>query len=144
MKAGERDPIWDALVKAFGYTPATKSERGKWNKAAKELRDAGVDPSLIGPRLAKYRRTWPGINANPLALAAHWGELGERTSDFSDAHIRVFARARREWESREVVDDAIRAFGYVVPHDRVERVVLAELASARSVIMPPMNDTGRT
>ena len=46
-KARPRDPLWDASVQIFGYTPATKGERGKWNSALKELREAEVTPSML-------------------------------------------------------------------------------------------------
>lgn len=46
--SGERpsDPIWDALTEGFGEV-RTKSERGRRNKAVKELRDAEATPEEI-------------------------------------------------------------------------------------------------
>lgn len=66
-----RDPIWDALVTACGPAPEVRSARGAWNRAAKELRDAGYTPGQIITAAACYREAWPHIALTPPALAKH-------------------------------------------------------------------------
>jgi hypothetical protein len=77
----ERDPIWDALVATMGVpsppvgekaAPKGKSERGKWNAAAKELREMGVTADEIVQRAVLYRIKWPEIDLNPRALVNNW------------------------------------------------------------------------
>jgi hypothetical protein len=79
----ERDPIWDALVATMGVhtiedgigakaAPKGRSERGKWNAAAKELREMGVTADEILERAVAYRIKWPEIDLNPRALVSNW------------------------------------------------------------------------
>ena len=70
----KRDPIWDALVLLEGE-PTTKSERGRLNAAAKELRDAHVDPATIATAAAAYRKEWPGVTLTANALVANWSRF---------------------------------------------------------------------
>lgn len=69
-----RDPIWDALILIEGE-PVTKSERGRLNAAAKQLRDAGVDAAAIPAVAAAYRAEWPNITLTANALVANWGRF---------------------------------------------------------------------
>jgi hypothetical protein len=105
-----RDLLWEALVAAFGYTPVTRSERGKWNKACRELREAGVDPDEVRPRMLAYRARWPQINCNPMALVAHWGELAPKARVEVEASVRRFASLRTGWRLPELIDDAVYCF----------------------------------
>ncbi len=82
----ERDPIWDALVATMGAhtiedgigakaAPKGRSERGKWNAAAKELREMGVTADEILERAVAYRIKWPEIDLNPRALVNNWNAV---------------------------------------------------------------------
>lgn len=71
----KRDPVWDALTAELGAAPSTRSERGRWNRAAKELREAGATADDIRSRCAIYRRRWPEVSLTPTALSANWGSL---------------------------------------------------------------------
>lgn len=67
------DPLWEALVEAMQTAPpATRSARGSWNAAVKELREAGAEPTLVLAAAQNYRKTWPDISLTPTALAKHW------------------------------------------------------------------------
>ncbi|MEN6301702.1 MAG: hypothetical protein ABFD96_03215 [Armatimonadia bacterium] len=70
------DPLWDALAREMRRQPETTSERGRWNHAVKELRDAGATPADIEARSVEYRRRWPKVEFTPTGLAANWGTLG--------------------------------------------------------------------
>jgi DNA-binding transcriptional ArsR family regulator len=70
-----RDELWDTLVTVLKTEPATKSERGRWNKALKELREANATPEQIKTRSVLYQRKWPNIDLTPTALSANWGLL---------------------------------------------------------------------
>lgn len=71
-----RDPIWDALMAAVGCQPSTKSERGAWNAAVKQLREVEASAGDVEARCAEYRRRWPGATLSPAALVKHWSALG--------------------------------------------------------------------
>lgn len=75
---GKRDEIFEALVEVAGLDMATltKSERGRVNNAAKELRDVGASPDGIRARADVYRRRWPGVDLTPSALASNYSQLG--------------------------------------------------------------------
>lgn len=56
-KAGEIDEIWDALTEAFGDV-RTPSERGRRNRAVRELREAEAKPEEILIAVAYCRRNF--------------------------------------------------------------------------------------
>jgi hypothetical protein len=90
------DPVWDAMVDACGLagTSPTPGERGKWNKAAKELRSAEATPEEIHRRAQTYRRRYPQTTITPLALSNNWATLGVNPSE-SNGVSEVEFRARK-------------------------------------------------
>jgi hypothetical protein len=58
----------------MGQQPQTSSERGAWNKAAKELRDIGADPADIASRGQAYETRY-NVAKTPNGLVKHWSEL---------------------------------------------------------------------
>jgi len=73
-----RDELWDALVDSLKNEPETSSERGRWNAALKQLREAGATPREIKTRSEAYRRRYPDAALTPTALASNWGALRTR------------------------------------------------------------------
>ena len=73
-----RDEVFEALAEIEGsdLDDLTRSQRGALNKAAKELRDLGVDPEAIPRRAQAFGRRYPGATITALALVRHWAELG--------------------------------------------------------------------
>lgn len=70
------DPIWDAFVQWLDRKPETRSERGAWNKAAKELREIGIsDEGDVLAHGQAYERKYPGVVPTPNGLVKHWSEL---------------------------------------------------------------------
>lgn len=67
-----RDLHWEALEAAMGYKPATRSERGAWNRALKELKEIGANPVDIVETARLYRTAWPEMDLTPNALAKWW------------------------------------------------------------------------
>lgn len=74
-KPRKRDVLWDALVEIMGHSPSTKGERGKWNKALKDMREVGATPEDLMRRAVVYRKRWPGIDITPMALVNNWDLL---------------------------------------------------------------------
>ena len=54
---GESDPVWDALTEGFGE-PRTSSERGRRNRAVRELRLAEATPEEIAVAVAFCRQNF--------------------------------------------------------------------------------------
>ena len=68
------DPVFDALVEAFGIDlgQITKPARGELNAAAKAIRDVGGTPEQIHRAVRRYRAEWPDIACTPSAIVKHW------------------------------------------------------------------------
>jgi hypothetical protein len=69
------DVLWEALVEVLGCEPSTASERGRRNKALKELRAVKATPEEVRERSREYGRRWPAVTLSATALAVHWSEL---------------------------------------------------------------------
>lgn len=86
-RKGEPDPLWNAFVTAIGEAPVTKSERGRWNAACKELRDANVSEQELTKRIARYRQVFPGITLTPTAITANWTSLRPPPSPYVERYV---------------------------------------------------------
>lgn len=73
----DRNVLWNALVEAMGYKPATQVERAGWNKCIKQLREAGASADEIPSRVSQYKTQFKGMTLTPYALVKHWTLLGE-------------------------------------------------------------------
>lgn len=73
----KRDHLFEALATNTGldWKKLTSSERGRLNKACKELRDVGATPSDVEDRARRYRKKWPDMELTPTALASNWSQL---------------------------------------------------------------------
>lgn len=71
----KRDLLWEAMEYVMGHSPTTKTERGRWNKAVKELREVGATPDDLVLRATSYRRRWPDIDMTPTGIVANWDLL---------------------------------------------------------------------
>ena len=78
-KPRERDILFETLAEVAGHdiTRLTSSERGRLNKACKELKSAGADPEQIRAAARTWRVTYPTATLTPTALAAHWSTLNK-------------------------------------------------------------------
>jgi len=123
-----RDPIWDALVQGITgqrdlpyQTP--RSERGRWNRAAKELREIEAEPSDVLARCRAYRRIWPNVALTPTALVSNWTQLGAQLAPSKkrvwegdlDAHAAHYARTFGP-SARSVADLAEMIFNRLPEH----------------------------
>lgn len=70
----QRDELWDALTDELGEV-TTRTERGRRNKALKELRAVGATAADIRERCAAYRSRWPEIDLTANALVGNWSLL---------------------------------------------------------------------
>lgn len=83
-----KDELWDAVMEVCGLTDRTptKSERGGWNKAVKELRDIGATAADIHARAKAYRKNWPNVSLTPNALARRWNECAPSAPKKTQTH----------------------------------------------------------
>lgn len=91
-KPKKRDELWDAMIQACGLEneQPTKSARGAWNRAVKDLREIGATPEQIHARASAYRRKWPGASLTPTALSRRWSECVASAPTPSDARLESF------------------------------------------------------
>jgi hypothetical protein len=73
-RAMRQDVVWEALTEQMGE-PVTKSERGRFNRAVKELKEIGAGPEEIAAKCKMYRLRWPNITLTPQALTSNWSIL---------------------------------------------------------------------
>lgn len=110
-KPRPRDEVFEALIEVCGLDSSglTKSERGRINKAAKELRDVGATPDGIRARATVYGQRWPDVDMTPTALASNYSLLGKpatnghgrpppssKGADYAARYEQAAAQARSE------------------------------------------------
>lgn len=72
-----RDELFESIAGECGldWHSLTTNERGRLNKATKQLRAVEATPASVCLRASAYRRQWPDVSLTPLALASNWGQL---------------------------------------------------------------------
>lgn len=72
-----RDMLFEKVVEVCGHDLATltKSERGRINRAVKEIREAGGTPERVDDAVRAWRARYPEAALTPTALSAHWSTL---------------------------------------------------------------------
>jgi len=106
----KRDPIWDGFADWLGHEPATKTERGRWNAAAKQLRDIGVDEADdVVSRGRRYQAAYPGIVPTVTGLVAHWSELNGSAPAREEYDPDWIQHALEREEAKEAAKEAARA-----------------------------------
>jgi hypothetical protein len=68
------DGLWNAFTEELGEV-VTTSERGRRNKALKELRRIGATPDDVRHQCQSYRARWPEIDITETAVVANWSLL---------------------------------------------------------------------
>lgn len=106
-----RDLVFEAIQAVWPLGPLTDTERGRWNKAAKELRDGGVTPDEI----LAAARNWPNVmgtaTMTPMALAGNLSLLlegpqvnGRSNGTTTEHRQRVTQTAHAPVNSRAVIE----------------------------------------
>lgn len=72
-----QDVLFETLCSITGHDPKqlTRSERGRINKALKDLRSVGATPDELRARSRAWALRYPQATLTPTALAAHWSSL---------------------------------------------------------------------
>lgn len=69
-----RDLLYDAWVETWGE-PQTSSERGRLNRALKELREIDATPEQVRHALDAYPKLFPGMTRSPQGVTGNWTAL---------------------------------------------------------------------
>jgi DNA-binding Lrp family transcriptional regulator len=111
LKTRSRDLLWESFVQIHGE-PATKSERGKFNRAVAKLKEANVTPGEYPSLVAAFTTKNNGLQGAPMTIAERVGELRHflnrgpiRTGTVNDMIVRhddELLLQRQEAESRSL------------------------------------------
>lgn len=73
-RARGRDLLFEAVVEVCGQDARrlTSSERGRINKALKDLREVGATPEQVRKAASRWTTTYPSARLTPTAIAANW------------------------------------------------------------------------
>jgi len=91
----ERDYSFEALVEVTGadMQALTQNERGRINKALKELRELNADDYLLADEIHAKAKAWatayPEIQLTPQALTGQWSSIEKKAADTRRSQIRV-------------------------------------------------------
>lgn len=101
-RSSRQDHLFDAVCSITGHDPKqlTSSERGKINRALKDLRSVNATPSDVIARAAVWRTRYPNATLTPTALASHWSSLQRPTTvvEHVDPELEEIRNAqRRSW-----------------------------------------------
>lgn len=74
-----RRAMFGALATAVGLDPATltRIERGRLNRAVKDLLEVGATIEEVARRAEIHRRVWPTATLTATSLSANWTTLGQ-------------------------------------------------------------------
>lgn len=73
----QRDLLFDAVVAVCGHDASrlTKAERGRVNKALKDLREVNATPEQVQGAARAWARTYPNARLTATALSANWSTI---------------------------------------------------------------------
>ena len=98
------DRLFEAMCQACGHDPMrlTSAERGRINKALKDLRSVGATAEEITAAASQWKRIYPNATLTPTAMAAHWSKLTSRrtagtTTDTHPDLDQVRQQQRTSW-----------------------------------------------
>ena len=80
------DLLFESLASACGldWKQLTRTERGRLNKAVKELREIGATPEQVRERAAIYRQRCPDYFLTPQALVGNWSLMAQCVAEKSN------------------------------------------------------------
>ncbi len=98
------DRLFEAMCAACGQDPkrVTSAERGRINKALKDLRSVEATPEQIAAAAAQYARIYPNATLTPTAMAAHWSKLTANVTRAATVEThpdldQIREQTRRQW-----------------------------------------------
>ncbi len=81
QKVRPRNTVWDACVKALGYSPKTASERKAWGQKIKSLEEAEATEETILFVAEMYHKEWPGVDLTIHALEKWYSHFLRKFED---------------------------------------------------------------
>ena len=106
------DPIWDIMALLFGYTePITRTERGRLNKAVKDLKDVGATPEEIKVRFRNYVKVMPqGCICTPMALVSNWSLCGT-VKDVNESARKLAEQSNQQLDEQRAYEAGAKSLG---------------------------------
>lgn len=97
------DLLFEALVKASGMRldGLTRTERGRVNAAAKQLREVGATPEQVWGAASKYMLKFPGAAITANAIAAHWSSIAPAPPEQTCSRCRAPLTAHDDYFCQE-------------------------------------------
>lgn len=107
-KPRRKDELFEALCTVGGHElgSLTGAERGRLNKARKELAGVGATAQDVLDRAAEYKRQHPEWDFTPMALVTHWSTLVPRKKKEVDDYELCGCGAAR-WQHDERLNNGI-------------------------------------
>lgn len=99
-KGRQRDLLFEAVVDVCGHDSKrlTKAERGRVNKALKDLREVQATPEQVQGAARAWQRTYPNARLTATALSANWSTIApavkthdDRTDNCATCGVRLDA-----------------------------------------------------
>ena len=98
------DLLFDAVCKVCGHDikRLTSAERGRINRALKDLRAVQATPEQIETAAKRWRQMYPNATLTPTAIASHWSRLTATSQTVKVDEIdpdleRIRQEQRRQW-----------------------------------------------
>ena len=98
------DGLFDAVCAVCGHDPKrlTSAERGRINRALKDLRTVEATPEQVRLAAERWRAIYPNATLTPTAIASHWSRLTAHTRTVTveqiDPELEAIRQAnRRQW-----------------------------------------------
>lgn len=98
------DLLFDAVVHVCGHDPQrlTAAERGRINRACKDLRAVQASPEQITLAASRWKQIYPNATLTATAIATHWSRLTAtsntgRTVNVDPELERIREENRRQW-----------------------------------------------
>ena len=77
-KATKHQVLFAVISREWG-APANDLTKGRYNKAAQNFEQAGVEPDDLPGLKAMYKQRWPDMDCTPLAVAGNVATLHQPT-----------------------------------------------------------------
>ncbi len=101
---GTRDLLWEATLRTFGIDQPNDRERGKLNKALKEYRQSGVDPSELPTLRRVYQMKMSHAADTPLGLAGHIANCRRWANEVTTVDPKALQRSAKKELQRQAME----------------------------------------
>lgn len=133
-RARRRLEIELALTAELGVRSVTmtRSERGAWEVAIRDLLDVDADGQAVTARCGAYRGRWPEMALTPLALVRHWSLLGALIETARPSGFERWVEAAPGMFSRDEALEIVADMAGIDDEERTRRRLLVNFRYDRA------------